>query len=307
MSGAKLAVIGRATVDYLYVTEAHPIEDTENYVLAQTAVIGGSAGRAAVAAGRLGSDVHLLAMIGTGTHADLLKAQFADEPVTATWIQTSDGAQHSIVLLSERSGLRTTICTPQPPATAEALELLPDLVLASDVVLLDCTDEPLTRATLAAAKAAGVTVVMDTGPFEPWTDDVLPEADHLIMPQHFLRQRFPEVADVHEAARQVFELYAPTTLGVTQGSDGGFWIDASGYHPYAALPVDAVDTCGAGDTFHGAYAWAIANAQPIDVAFEIAAWAAGRKCAQLGNGSIPHRAELDAAFAGKLKVSSSNE
>ena len=104
MTDARLAVIGRATVDYLYVTNSHPIEDTENLVLNQVAVIGGSAGRAAVAAGRLGGDVNLLAMIGSGTHAELLTQQLAEEPVATTWVQEPGNSQHSIVLVSQYWG-----------------------------------------------------------------------------------------------------------------------------------------------------------------------------------------------------------
>ena len=299
MTDARLAVIGRATVDYLYVTNSHPIEDTENLVLNQVSVIGGSAGRAAIAAGRLGGDVHLLAMIGSGTHAELLTQQLAEEPVATTWVQEPGNSQHSIVLVSQDTGLRTTICTPQPQATAEALLLLPELIRASDTVLLDCTDEALARTAVAAAKEFGVTVVIDTGSFEPWADEILRDVEHIVLPEKFLRQRFAEVTDVHEAARLAFELYEPTVLGVTQGSAGGFWIDDAGLHPYTPHQVETVDSCGAGDTFHGTYAWAVSNQLPTGIAFEIAAWAAGRQCATLGNGSIPNRAELDAVFAEK--------
>ena len=57
---------------------------------------------------------------------------------------------------------------------------------------------------------------------------------------------------------------------------------------WQAAPVAGVDSCGAGDTFHGAYAWALAAGLPPAERFQIAAWSAGLKVTQLGNAAIPN-------------------
>ncbi|MFD4430827.1 hypothetical protein [Nocardia sp. NPDC058497] len=58
-----------ATIDYLYVLDSHPAEDSENPVRQHEVVIGGLAGRGAIAAARLGGEgVALSAMCGTGVH-----------------------------------------------------------------------------------------------------------------------------------------------------------------------------------------------------------------------------------------------
>ena len=66
---------------------------------------------------------------------------------------------------------------------------------------------------------------------------------------------------------------------------------------WEAVPVAGVDSCGAGDTFHGAYAWAVAQGMAPGECFAVASWSAGLKVSQLGNEGIPTRAQLEDARA----------
>jgi sugar/nucleoside kinase (ribokinase family) len=293
----RLGIVGMATLDLLYVTKSHPQEDSENAALEHLPVVGGPAGRSAIAAARLGGDIRLLAMIGADMFADALTRQLAAEAVKAAWISEPVASQHSCVLVSEATGLRTTIWLPQPRANREILDRLGHVADQADTLLLDCTDEALTKAAVAAARRRQRPVVIDPGSYKPWAEDVLHGLDHVIVPEKFLRRRFPEVPDVAEAARMAYGVYRPAVLGVTQGKDGGLWADADGIHRYSPYPVEAVDTCGAGDTFHGAYAWAVSAGLAPRAAFRTAAWSAGQKCAALGNGTIPGRADWLAACA----------
>ena len=68
-----VAMIGMATVDYLYVLEEHPEADSVTPALEYQTAVGGSAGRGAIAAARLGAATRLLATCGTGVHAQVLQ------------------------------------------------------------------------------------------------------------------------------------------------------------------------------------------------------------------------------------------
>ena len=64
-----VAMIGMATVDYLYVLDDYPKADSVTRALDHQTVVGGLAGRSAIAATRLGGATRLLAACGTGVHA----------------------------------------------------------------------------------------------------------------------------------------------------------------------------------------------------------------------------------------------
>jgi sulfofructose kinase len=62
--------------------------------------------------------------------------------------------------------------------------------------------------------------------------------------------------------------------------------------------VEAIDTLGAGDVFHGAYALALAEGRTVTEAARFANAAAAIKCTRAsGRRGIPLRAEVDAWLA----------
>ena len=74
-----VAMIGMATVDYLYVLDDYPQADSVTRAFEHRIVVGGPAGRSAIAATRLGGATKLLAARGTGVHAQVLMAKLEAE------------------------------------------------------------------------------------------------------------------------------------------------------------------------------------------------------------------------------------
>ena len=89
--------------------------------------------------------------------------------------------------------------------------------------------------------------------------------------------------------------------GVTRGAGGYTWVGSdgdSGHQP--AFAMDVVDTTGAGDAFHGAFTWALAQGQPIAECARIAAATSALKCRKLGaRAGLPSADEVTAFLAGK--------
>jgi len=291
-----VAMIGMATPDYLYVLEDYPKADSVTPALEHQIVVGGLAGRAAIAAQRLGGATRLLAACGTGVHAEVLRAGLAAEGVQCTWVAYDQPSQHSAVILALGDATRTIVWLPQPMADARLIERLPEFLDGVDVALLDATDEALATAALDECEKRGVTTVLDTGSGRPWTAGLLGRADHVIAPEKFVLKETG-----HPAERAALELWGGScraVFGVTQGPRGGVF--ATGKEPerlqrWDAAPVTALDSCGAGDTFHGAYAWAVATGLPPAECFAIAAWSAGLKISQIGNQGIPTLDQLESA------------
>ncbi|HKX44832.1 MAG TPA: ribokinase [Burkholderiaceae bacterium] len=87
---------------------------------------------------------------------------------------------------------------------------------------------------------------------------------------------------------------------VTLGEEGSFLMQSDGHcMACPAMPVSPVDTTGAGDTFAGVFAAAIAAGEPVKHAMQAASVAAGIACTRPGAQiAQPRRAEIDAALAG---------
>ena len=119
-------------------------------------------------------------------------------------------------------------------------------------------------------------------------------ADYAIFSGPALDEFAPE-GDDETRLRAVLRL-GVTHAGVTRGSRGYFWAAAngeSGHQP--AFDTEIVDTTGAGDAFHGAFAWALARGGTAVDCARVAAAVSALKCRRLGARSgLPTIDELNA-------------
>ena len=285
-----------ATLDYLYVLDEYPAADSVTPAREHQVAVGGLAGRGAIAAKRLGGATRLLAACGTGVHAQVMKAGLAAEGVECTWVTYDQPSQHSAVILARGGATRTILWLPQPMADARMIGRLPEFLDGVDVALLDSTDGALATAALDECERRGVTTVIDTGSGRPWTQSLLGRVDHVIAPEKYVLKETGLPAE--RAAAGLWGGSCRAVFAVTQGSRGGVFTTGSepaDLQRWDAAPVTAVDSCGAGDTFHGAYAWALANRRPPAERFATAAWSAALKISQLGNTGIPTLDQLQNA------------
>ena len=89
------------------------------------------------------------------------------------------------------------------------------------------------------------------------------------------------------AGGSISEKYAPKILVVTDGSNGGYYYENGKAVHYDSVKVTAVDTNGAGDTFHGAFVAGYCKGMDVKSACEFASKAAGFKCANKGLRDLP--------------------
>lgn len=120
--------------------------------------------------------------------------------------------------------------------------------------------------------------------------DLIPRTDHAIFSVPGLAN-FAPAARPADALRQAIAAGC-RVAGVTRGEKGTLWLTAEDPEPRVtpAFRVQATNTTGAGDVFHGAYALAIAEGQPIDHAMRFAS-AAGALRAR--DGATPDRAMVE--------------
>jgi sulfofructose kinase len=111
------------------------------------------------------------------------------------------------------------------------------------------------------------------------------------------------VADDGEALKKIAKL-TPSFLAGTRGAQGTIWLDeGQNLQQTPAFPVHTVDTLGAGDVFHGAFALAITENQDLRAALQFASAAAALKCTRFGGAfAAPQRAEVEALLGQKRSL-----
>lgn len=258
---------GLATLDVTQVVDALPGPDEKIVARSLDVHAGGPALNAAITAARLGCTVRLVSRVGTGAPAAAVASELAAEHV-----ELVDAAGEgwnlalSTVLVTASTGQRAVVST--NATTLGAAASLSDGVLDGvTAVLVDGHHLDLAVPLAAAARAAGIVVLLDGGSWKTGLDALLEHVDVAVLSADF---HAPGAADDAATLAAVHQL-GPTTVAQSHGSapiEVARW-DRDGHEGAEPTrgtvdvrhldPAAVVDTLGAGDVLHGALLAAVAH------------------------------------------------
>jgi sulfofructose kinase len=251
---------------------------------------GGPAANASVTVARLGGLAAFCGYLGRDLFGDLHLAELRAEGVLTDWVVRGPHPTPLSMILVKPDGKRTVVNFKEetPPLEPGQVDLSR---LAPGVLLMDGHEPELSLTLIREARRRGVPTVLDAGSVQSGAGRLAGHVDHLIASSRFARELTGEI-DARRALRSLSTL-APV-VAVTLGEEGFLWRREDREEHWPALPVEVVDTTGAGDVFHGAYALEIARGGSVEGAFRMARAAAALSCTGLGARSpIPDRASLD--------------
>ena len=275
--------IGSALFDILMTADEFPKEDTKIQGKQTKTQGGGPCAVALVAMSKLGVSSGYMGTLGDDMYGDYIKASFEKYGVDTSHIRRNPGEQsfHSFVLLNLQNSSRTCIWnkgTVTPPTQEDV-----DLEVLKNAKYLHLDGHQLDAAIYAAKKAHeyGVKVSHDAGGTYPGIEGLLPYVDVLIPSEEFAL-KITGCDNAVDAARKLYDTYHPETLIITQGVKGGLiWEDGKEVR-YPAYPVKAIDSNGAGDTFHGAFVAARIKGMSVYEAACFASATSALKCTRFG-------------------------
>ena len=283
--------LGIATLDYVYSVETMPTRG-EKYRSRGLAVVGGGcAGNASVAIARLGGDCWLATRLADDFTGDRIVADLNAEGVDTRFARRVAGLTSPVsAILVDAQGERMVI-SHSDPAMPEDVDWLPhELPGKAGAVLADTRWGEGALAALRLARAAGVPGVLD-GDRKPPHPDLVATASHVAFSQQALR----EVSGEEDPRRGLAKIAcdASTWLAVTLGKEGVLHWDGQVRHS-PAFVIETVDTLGAGDVWHGAFALALAEGRDEVEAIRFASAAAALKCTRFGGrDGAPAREEVE--------------
>jgi sulfofructose kinase len=282
--------VGHASFDLTLAVPQHPGPDEKCVASSLIGSGGGPAANAAVAvarlgyraafAGYLGRDVwgeqHVLELIQAGVLTDLIARGSAPTPLSVVLVKP-DG-KRSLVNYRGRTA-------PLPADRIDFSNTVPKVILFDG-------HEPFLSVPLAGmARDKGIKTVLDAGSVHPGTRALASRVDYLICSEHFARE-FTGVGDADQALARLFE--SQSAVVVTLGENGLIWRTAQGTGRRPAFKVEVVDSTGAGDAFHGAFAACLAAGRAWEETLRYASAVAALCCTQSGaRPGIPTRQQVD--------------
>lgn len=253
---------------------------------------GGKGANQALAARRAGSEVVLAGAIGRDSFASIALDLLCRDGVDTTLVRQLNKPTGCAAIMVSSAGENAIAVSPGANAGVLSSQV-PDELLDADTILVAQMEVPFaeTTALIRRGRARGTRSLLNLAPALPFDFAILSEIDLLVANE---REAAMLGSDPMGLAGQLRH-----GLIVTRGAAGAIAFLAAGRRlEVPALPVDVVDTTGAGDTFVGALAAALDLGASLEHALRRASTAAGLAC--LGRGAqpaIPDAVAIDAAMA----------
>jgi sulfofructose kinase len=286
--------LGVATLDLIFRVDSIPAAPAKFGASDFVVTGGGMAANAAVAVQRLGGEAQYWGRVGDDDVGDQILRSLEREHVDISRVKRLPGARSktSAILIDGR-GERLICSAPAQGYPPDTSWLPLDEVRQADAVHADSRWKPGAIALFDAAADAGIPSVFDADAGDP--EEVLTiarRATHPVFSEPMLKSL--GFGDPEAAVQRAFG-GRNVICGVTLGERGVIWFDGELLQRIPACPVHSIDTLGAGDTWHGALALALAEQQPLLQALTFATRVAALKCTRFGGRiGIPTREEVDA-------------
>lgn len=267
--------IGLITVDLIYLAKSVPQNNQKIVATDYTVAAGGPATNAAVAFS-CWNQAKLVGVVGSHPLKSLILADLANYQVT---VEDLDATQVepppvSSIIVTQATGERAIVSL-NAVKTQVTSRLSQDILQGVDIVLIDGHQMVLSRVIAQQAKENNIPVVIDGGSWKPGFEQVLPFADYAVCSANFYP---PGCGTTTEVFAYLTEIGIPH-IAITQGKNPIQYQTNNRRIASLAVPkVQAVDTVGAGDIFHGAFCHYILQAsfpEALAAAARVATYACG--------------------------------
>ncbi len=256
---------------------------------------GGCAANAAVAATRLGARVAFSGPLGGPDDyvSNRILADLAKEGIDCGGVARIERGTASVSLILLDAIGEKTIATRRGVNLDKVLPAdAAGLVADADAVLVDNRFPEFVTAVCRAAQARKIPIVIDLDQATKPDDALLKVGTHVVSSAealHGTTGTTDYAAGLHRLAEHVSGF-----LAITDGPNGVYWLDGGALRHLPAFAVQAIDSLGAGDAFHGAFTLALAEGQALSDILRFASATAALKCTHFGGASgAPHRAEVE--------------
>lgn len=295
----EVVVLGGINTDYVVHADTFlgPGESIQGSAFLETP--GGKGGNGATAAVRLGARAALVGRVGADARGEALLAQLVREGVdvravrrdtdaatgAALIVVAEGGGKQSAAALGANRRVSVADVTAAAPCISSALVLLVQLEVPVEAV----------EAAVRLARTSGVRVVLDPAPPAPLSDALLREL-------YVLRSNASEataltgveVRDEDSARRAAADLLRRgVNAAIVAVPSGNLLVSRVESLWLPNVPVDSVDSTGAGDAFAAALAVSLVDGRPLPEAFAFAHAAAALATTRLGaQPALPRRDEV---------------
>lgn len=290
----KILCLGHATYDITLPLDEYPIENTKNRVQERIECGGGPASTAAYLLGKWGANVYFAGIVGNDFYGHKIKEEFESANVNTTYLELKDNhsTTSSFVLANKQNGSRTTFAYKPKKVEMNKFELDFD----PDVILIDGQEYEMSKYLLN--KYPNSLTIIDAGRDTSEVIELCKMVKWVACSKDFAEKvtnmeinydNFETLKNVYSKLKELFKNEVVITL-----EDNGCLYN---YEIIKSVKLKSIDSTGAGDIFHGALTYYLANGYDPKFALQLANYAGAISVSRVGTrNSIPLKEEMEAVY-----------
>ncbi len=274
--------MGLNSVDFLCVVPKFPAPNSKMEMLRFTKQGGGQVATAMVALSQWGIKTKYIGKVGEDELGTFSLNSIRQEEVDVSSVMNEPDAtnQFAMIIVEGPSGERTILWNRDERLIYRIGELRKEEVCSGKILHLDGHDIHAALQCARWAKEERIPIVIDLDKVEPLTSELIKEIDFIIT-----SSRFPMLyTGISDQKKALFELqkHTPGFLCVTLGHEGSVALVHGELLHIKGFKVNAVDTTGAGDVFHGGFIYGLLQNWEVAEILRFANAVAALKCRDLG-------------------------
>lgn len=284
MNNIDVLVIGRSCLDYIAVVNQFPDENQKLPLEFRLTEGGGQGGTSSCCIARLGGRVAYVGKLGDDDEGGFCLKRLEDFDVATELIEIVSGGKTPVayVFITAGSGARSIIYDRNTLPKIKIDATLKKLVAQTSVALLD-PEVTYLGGQLKKVAGSSVNIIYDSERWREGIEDIMNTADYFIPSSEFLAADELQFHDMSFNQRIIkLNNMVAGNLIVTHGEKGAYYIADDTLYHVPVPEINAVDTVGAGDNFHAAFALALAKGFDLHQMVKFSVAVASLSCREYG-------------------------
>ena len=277
----KILCIGNVAYDITFPLEHYPIENNKYKAKDKIECGGGTCANSATLLSKWGMDVYFAGRVGNDIYGKRIINEFDEVGVNYKYLQIDDRETTiSYIIVNKENGSRTIIST---NSISDSMDVI-DIDIIPDIILIDGKEYEMSKKIIN--KYPSAISIIDASNVKNSIEELCTMCNYVVCSKNYMKNVCGielDSLDNIKSGIEYLENKYNTNIIVTLEDKGCAYRDSnSNIVIVPGISMTAIDTTGAGDIFHGAFTYGIANNWDMDKILKFSNVAGGLSVSRYG-------------------------